>query len=97
MWTDGFWHGGQNNVPIETTYIPMFVFLSFCKVNAILFFYEQFNNGHQILVQGSLGFFFSLGLLGFPILGFLAYLNIFILSYLRFFILRCIGYLGFLL
>ncbi len=57
MWTDGFWHGGQNNVPIEITYIPMLVFVSFCKVNVILFFNEQFSNGHQILVQGSLSFF----------------------------------------
>jgi hypothetical protein len=84
MWKDGFWHGGQNKVPIETTNIPMLVFLSLCKVNVIFFLYEQFSNGHQILVQGGLSFFFSFGLLGFPILGFLAYLNISILSFISY-------------
>jgi hypothetical protein len=57
MWKDEFWHGGQNKVPIETTYIAHACVLSSCKANVIFLFYEQFNNDHQILVQRSLVFF----------------------------------------
>jgi hypothetical protein len=33
VWKDGFKHGGQNKVTIEIACIPMFMSLSFCRVN----------------------------------------------------------------